>query len=164
MINKVPLAWRKKGNDETTNYPGQGPKRLSLPCARRGGNKDPSTAPFLTIRLVPCTHYLLNVTRSKSFLSLLILTLSWYLKKRIRWRSETLAPSYNPFLCVVPITILATARIARNTTYFSPFHIFFDVKNVEQHQLFGIDANRSRPDVTPKLVNSLAGVEGVQSS
>ena len=53
----------------------------------------------------------------KHFLSHLILILSWCLKNIIRSWWEKFAPSYNPFFYVIQITILATARIARNTTY-----------------------------------------------
>ena len=58
--------------------------------------------------------------QSKRFLSHLIL--SWCLRKRIRSRWEKFSLSYNPFFRIVQITILATARNARNTTRFSPFH------------------------------------------
>ena len=60
--------------------------------------------------------------RSKLFISHLIFTLRWYLTKRIRSRSEKFTPSYNHFFYVVQITIQDTARIARNTTRFSPLH------------------------------------------
>ncbi len=68
------------------------------------------------------------------------------------------APSINTF-CVIQVTILATARIASNTTRFSSFH----VTNVEQHKLFGIDTSRPLLDVTPNQANLLAVAEGVQS-
>ena len=51
----------------------------------------------------------------------LILTRSWYLKNKIRSRWEKFAPSYNPLFRVCQITILATARITRNTTRFLPW-------------------------------------------
>ena len=108
-----------------------------------------------------CTHLLLNVMRSKLFLSHLILTLSWCLKERIRSRWKKFALSYNSFFCVVQITFLVTAIIRRNTTRFSPFHR--GKTNVEQHELFDIDASRSLPDKTLKRANLLAVVEGVQS-
>ena len=54
---------------------------------------------------------------SKHFLLHLILTLSWCLKNKIRPRWEKFASSYNPFFHIVLITILATAKIARNTSH-----------------------------------------------
>ena len=56
------------------------------------------------------------------FLSHLILTLSWCLKYKSRSRWEKFASSYNTLFRVVQITIWATARIARNTTRFSPWN------------------------------------------
>ena len=41
------------------------------------------------------------------------------LKNKIRSRWEKFAPSYNPFFRIIQITILATAKITRNTTRFS---------------------------------------------
>ena len=99
-------------------------------------------------RLVAYTYILLNVMRSKRFLSHLILTISWCLKNKIRSQWERFTPSYNPFFRFVHNTILVTARIARNTTRFSP--------NVEQHKLLGFDADRSLPDVILKRAKSLA--------
>ena len=58
--------------------------------------------------------------RSERFLSHLILTLSWYLKYKTRSRWEKSASLYNPFFRIDQITILAIARIARNTTRFHP--------------------------------------------
>ena len=74
-------------------------------------------------------------------------------------------PSYNPFFSVVQITILATARIARNTTRFSSWFrgkkkIVYDVTNIEQHELLGFDAGHPLPDVIPKRANPLTVVEG----
>ena len=60
--------------------------------------------------------------QSKYFLSNLILTLTWCLKSRIRSRWEKFVPSYNPFFYVVQITILATARITRDTIHFTEGH------------------------------------------
>ena len=58
---------------------------------------------------------------------------SWCLNNNI-W--EKFASSYNPLFRVVQITILATARIARNTTGFSPLNggknVVYEVTNVEQ--------------------------------
>ena len=51
-----------------------------------------------------------------------ILTLCSYLKCKTRSWWEKCASSYNPFFRVVQITILATAKIARNTTRFSPWN------------------------------------------
>ena len=68
------------------------------------------------------THLLSNVMQSNRFLSHLILTLSWCPKNKIRSRWEKFAPSYNPFFCVIQITILATVRITINTTCFSPWN------------------------------------------
>ncbi len=42
-------------------------------------------------------------------------------------------------------------------------NVVHDVTNVEQHELFGINAGRPLPDGTPKRANSLALVKGVQS-
>ena len=64
--------------------------------------------------------------QSKRFLSHLILTLSWCLKYNIKSQWEKLASSYNSFFRVDQIIILATTRIARNTTRFSP-------RNGEKH-------------------------------
>ena len=47
-----------------------------LDLGGRGGKDDSNIAPFLTTRLAEFTHLLLNVMRSKRFLSHLILTLS----------------------------------------------------------------------------------------
>ena len=78
--------------------------------------------PFRTTRRTACTHLLSNVMWFTRFLSHLILTLSWWQKNKIRSWIEKFAPSYNPFFRVVKITILATARIARNTTRCSPWN------------------------------------------
>ena len=86
------------------------------------GKDDSNFAPLLTTGLAAFTHILLNFMRSKRFLSHLILTLSWYRKYKTRSRWEKFASSYNPFFPVVQITIRATARIARNTTRFSPWN------------------------------------------
>ena len=48
--------------------------------------------------------------------------LNWCLKNKIRSQWKKFAPSYNPFFGVIQITILAIARIARNTTRFSPWY------------------------------------------
>ena len=72
--------------------------------------------------LAAFTHLLSNVMRSKRSLSQLILTLSGFLKYKTRSRWEKFVLSYNPFFRVVQITIRATARIARNTTRFSPWN------------------------------------------
>ena len=69
--------------------------------AGRRGNDDSDIAPFLASRLAAFIHFLSNIIRSKRFLSFLILTLSWYLKNKIRSRWEKLASSYNPFFRVV---------------------------------------------------------------
>ena len=97
----------KKGDDETITYPGWGPERpwLSLPFAGRGEKDDSNVAPFLTTGLAAYIHLWLNVMRSKHFLSHLILTLSWCLKKRIRSRRGKFTPSYTPF-GIVQIMIL----------------------------------------------------------
>ena len=92
------------------------------PWAGNEGKDDSNVAPFCTTKLAACTHLLSNVMRPERFQSDLILTLSWCLKKRIRSRRERFAPSYNIFFRVSQITIRATARIARNTTRFLPFH------------------------------------------
>ena len=118
-------------------------------------------------RLAAFTHLLSNVMRPKRFLSHLILTLSWCLKYKTRSRWEKFASSYKPFFRVDQITIRATARIARNTTHFSPWNgcktFVYEVTNVKQHELLGFDASRSLPDVIPERANSLAVVEGVLS-
>ena len=105
----------KKGDNETSTYP-------SLSCAGSEEKDDSNVVPFLTTRLAICTNLLFNVMLSKHFLSHLIWTLSWCLKKGIRLWWEKFPPSYNPFFHVVQITILDTLRIARNATGFSPFH------------------------------------------
>ena len=79
-------------------------------------------APFLMTRLAAFTHLFLNVMQSKRFLSHLVLILSWCLKYKTRSRWEKFASSYNPLFRFVQITILATARIARNTIHFSPWN------------------------------------------
>ena len=86
---------------------------------KRGGKDNSNVALFRTTRLTAYTHLLSNVMPSKCFL---IMTLSGCLKNKIRSRWEKLAPSYNPFFCVSQITILATARIAKNITRFSPWY------------------------------------------
>ena len=86
-----------------------------------GGKDDSNIAPFLKTRIAACIHLLLNVMPSKRFQSHLILTLSWCLKNKIRSRWEKFALSYNPFFHVIQITIIATAKIVRNTTHFSPW-------------------------------------------
>ena len=146
-----------KGNDETTTYPGWGLERpwLTLPCARR--KDDFNVAPFLTTRLAACTYLLLNVMRFKRFLSHLILTLSWCLKKRIRSQSEKFAPSYNPFFRIVQNTILTTVRIART------LHVSHPSTEAKHCPRFGIDASRPLSNVIPKRANPLAVVEGVPS-
>ena len=40
-------------------------------------------------------------------------------------------------------------------------HIVYDVSNIKQHKLFGVDASCPLPDVTPKQTKSLAVVEVV---
>ena len=94
----------------------------SSPCAGRGGKDDSNVAPFRTTKLAAYTHFLSNVMRSKRFLLHLILTLSWYLRNKIKSRWEKFASLYNPFFRVSQITILAKARIARNTIRFSPWY------------------------------------------
>ena len=66
---------------------------------------------------------------------------------------EKFASSYNPFFYISQITIIATARIARNITRFSPWYrginIVHDIINVEQHKLFGINVAHQLHNVTP---------------
>ena len=106
------------------SYPGWVPERPvpKIPWAGRGGKNDSNVAPFLPTRFAAFTHLLSNVMWSKRFLSHLILTLSECLKYKTRSRGEKFASSYNPFFCVAQITILAIARIVRNTTSFSPLN------------------------------------------
>ena len=42
-------------------------------------------------------------------------------------------------------------------------NIVYDVTNIEQHELFEIDASCSLTDVTLERANSLAVVEGIQN-
>ena len=84
------------------------------------GRMTPYVASFCTTRLAACTHLLLNVMRSKTFLSHLILTLSWCLKNKIRSRWEKFAPSYNPFFRIGQITILAQLGSWETPHLFSP--------------------------------------------
>ena len=144
----------------------EGPGPYST-CVGRGGKYDSNVAPFRTTRLAAFTNLLSNVVRPKRFLSHLILTLSWFLKNKIRSRLEKFTPSYNPFFGVVQIIILAKARITRNTTHFSPQYrgknIVYYVTNVEPHELLEFDVGRPLPDVIPKRVNLLAIVLGVLS-
>ena len=93
---------------------GLGPSSL---CAGRGGKDDSNVAPFRMIRLASFIRLLSNIMSSKNFLSHLILTISW-----IRSQWEKLTPSFHAFFCVAQITILATARITRNTICFSPLY------------------------------------------
>ena len=121
MINIVQLNRGQNRWTKIPYFPGwglEGP-RPSSPCAGRGGKDDSNVASFRTTRLAAYNHLFFNVMQSKCFLSHLILTLSWCLKNKIRSQWEKFAPSYNPFFHVIQITILAIARIARNTTRFS---------------------------------------------
>ena len=122
MTQNILLTRFYVGGKLLLTYPVWGPEGLvqKTPWAGRGEKDDSNVAPFLTTRLAAFTHLLLNVMRSKRFLSHLILTLSRCLKYKTRSRREKFASSYNPFFPVVQITILATARIARNTTCFLP--------------------------------------------
>ena len=83
------------------------------------------------------THLLLNVMRSKRFLSHLILTLSWCLKYKISSWWKKLASSYNPF----PSSKSPFEPLLGSTTCFSPWNggknVVYDVTNFEQHELLG---------------------------
>ena len=122
MTHPIQLARGSSKYQKDSIYPGWGTEGPgpSSSCTGRGGKHDSNIVPFRATRLAAYTHLLLNVMRSKRFLSYLILTLSWRLKNKIRFRWEKFAPSYNPLFRVCQITILATARIARNTLRFSP--------------------------------------------
>ena len=118
----IELPREEKGTKLT--YRGWSPESPEPSSLRtgRGGKDDSNVSHFLTTRLAAFTQLWSNVMRSKYFLSHLILTLSRCLKNIIRWQWETFAPSYNPFFRVVQINILATARITRNITRFSPLY------------------------------------------
>ena len=123
-LTQLTRGSRAQRSTKIPTYPGWGPKepRPSSPCTGREGKDDSNIAPFRMTRLAAYTHLLLNVTRFKRSLSHLTLTLSWCLKNKIKSRWEKFTPSYNPLFRVCQITILATARIARNTTRFSPWN------------------------------------------
>ena len=154
MTHLIQLT-RELGIQKIAYLPGIRSRRTWTFVARKRGKDDSKVAPFRTTRLTACTHLLSNVMQSKRFLSHLILTLSWCLKNKIRSRWEKFASLYNPFFRISQIAILATAMIVRNTTCFSPRYGGWI--------LFGINAGRPLPDVTPKRANPLAVVEGVQN-
>ena len=120
-----------------------------MPFAGRRGKDDSNIVPFRTTRLVAFTHLFSNVMRSKRFLSHLILTLSWCLRNNIRSWWEKFASSYNAFFRVVQITILATARIARNTTRFSPSNGGRTLSRTNQRQATRAALVRCKPS-TPR--------------
>ena len=105
--------------------------------------------------------------RSKRFLSHLILTLSRCRKHKTRSRWEK--------VCIV-IKSLVSRRPHHHSSYSQDRekhhtlltlkrrkNVVHDVTNVEQHELFGLDAGRPLADVITKRTDSLAVVEGVLS-
>ena len=115
-----------EGRKGTINFylPGVGSRRTRSGVTMRRKRREGwlQHCPLRMTRLAACTHFLSYVKRSKHFPLHLILTLSWCLKNKIRSWWENFALSYNPFFRLVQITILATPRIARNTTHLSPWN------------------------------------------
>ena len=119
MTNIVQLSRRQKSGQKSLLTGGGVPKNPDH-CRRapeEEGRMTPTLPPFVRPGWLHTPTFCGMLCGPSSFH--LILTLSWCLKNKIRSQWEKFAPSYNPFFRVVQITILATARIARNTTSFS---------------------------------------------
>ena len=167
MTSLTQLTRRSGGlrNSKDPTYPGWDPRGpgLSSTCAGRGGKDDSNIAPFHTTRLAAYTHLLSNVMPSKHFLSHLILTLRWCLKYKISSRWEKFAPSYNPLFRVTQITIQVTARIARNTTHFSPLYGGTTLSMTWATQAAWDWYELSTPRCDSRMANPLTVVEGMQA-